>query len=192
MLNYNEIKPKKYIVLDDEPWEVLTSQITKKSRQKASNQAKLKSLKTGKVIERAFHQADSVIEADISKKAIKYLYNNKGEFWFSEKNNPKERFVLSESIVAGSAKFMKENTLVDALVFDFGDEEEIIGIKLPIKVDLKVVEAPPNIKGNTSAGGNKKVVLETGAEVSTPLFIEAGEIIRVNTETGTYAERVTE
>jgi len=189
MLQYSEIKPKKIIILDDEPWEVLTSQITKKSRQKASNQAKLKSIKTGKVVERAFHQADSVKEADIIKKPIKYLYSNKGEFWFCEENNPSARFTLEESIIGDNSKFMKENTLVDALVFDTTDEEEIIGIKLPIKVDLKVAEAPPNIKGNTSSGGNKKVVLETGAEVSTPLFIEEGEIIRVNTETGEYAER---
>ncbi|MFC1775311.1 elongation factor P [Patescibacteria group bacterium] len=190
MLSYNEIKPKKIIILDDEPWEVLTSQITKKSRQKASNQAKLKSMKTGKVVEKAFHQADSVKEADIIKKPIKYLYTNKGEFWFCEENDPSARFILEESIIGDNSKFMKENTLVDALIFDTGDEEEIIGIKLPIKVDLEVVEAPPNIKGNTSSGGDKKVILETGAEVTTPLFIEAGEMIRVNTETGEYAERV--
>ncbi len=190
MLNYNEIKHKKCIILDNEPWEVLSSQITKKSRQKASNQTKLKSLKTGKVVERTFHQADSVKEADISKKTIKFLYSNKGVFWFCEENDPSARFTLSELIIGENSKFMKENTLLDAIIFNNKNSEEIIGIKLPIKVELKVVEAPPNIKGDTISGGDKKVILETGAEVVTPLFIKEGEMIRVNTETGEYAERV--
>jgi len=190
MLNYNEITAKKIIILDKEPWEVLDSQITKKSRQKASNQTKLKSVKTGKVIERTFHQADCVDEADISKKIVKYLYHNRGEFYFAEENDPSARFCLDESVIGNAVKFLKENMLVDALIFDDGEKEEIIGIKVPIKVELKVVEAPPNIKGNTSSGGTKRVVLETGAEVSAPLFIEAGEVIRVNTETGQYTERV--
>ena len=81
---------------------------------------------------------------------------------------------------------MKENTKLDALTFN----DEIIGISLPIKVDLEVEEAPPNLKGNTASGADKKVTLETGAVVTVPMFIEAGDVVRVNTETGEYVERV--
>ncbi|MCH7756719.1 hypothetical protein IIC45_01385 [Patescibacteria group bacterium] len=83
-------------------------------------------------------------------------------------------------------QYLKENTLVEALMFN----GQVIGIRPPPKVDLAVTEAPPSIRGNTAQGGNKQVTLETGAVVSVPLFIEQGDIIRVNTETGQYSERV--
>lgn len=186
MLNYNDITIRKYIVLDGEPYEVVSSQITKKSRQKASNQVKLKSLVSGKVVEKAFHQSDSVEEADIGRKKILYLYANKGEVWFHPEGDPKGRFSLEEEQVEEQIKFMKENTLVEAMMFD----EEVIGITLPTKMDFVVKEAPPSIRGNTSQGGNKPVVLETGAVVVTPLFINEGDTIKINTETGEYVERV--
>lgn len=184
MLNYNDITIRKYIVLDGEPYEVVTSQITKKSRQKASNQVKLKSLITGKVVEKAFHQSDSVEEAMILKKKVVYLYSNKGEMWFHHEGDPKDRFSILEN---PAINFLKENTIVNAMVFD----DEVVNIKLPTKVDLKVSEAPPGIKGNTTQGGNKQVTLETGTVISTPLFINQGDVIKINTESGEYVERVT-
>ena len=151
-----------------------------------SNQTKLKNLISGATIEKAFHQSDKVEEAEKSDREIKYLCNNRGEWWFCAADNPKDRFNLDEETLGDSRQFLKENTEVSALTFN----DEIIGIELPAKINLKVVEAPPTIKGNTSSGGSKPVVVETGATVDTPLFIEAGDIIRVNTETGAYAERV--
>lgn len=186
MLAYNEITPKKYIVYENEPYEVLASHTMKKNRQKPSNQTKLRNLRTGSVVEKAFHQSDKVDEADIDSKNIKYLYNNKGEWWFCAENDPSDRFSLSEETIGEKGLYLKANGLIDALMF----ENEVIGIKLPAKVDVKVVEAPPSIKGNTSSGGSKPVKIETGATVDTPLFIETGDIIRVNTETGLYSERV--
>lgn len=186
MLLYNEILPKKYIELDGEPYEVLSSSFAKKSRQKPVNNTKLRNLITGRVTDKAFHQSDKVKQADISKKTIIYLYNNRGEYWFKDTDNPKNRFRLLDSIIGRSSQFMKENSEVEGLVFN----ENIISMKLPIKVDLIVSEAPPSIRGNTSQGGNKQVVLETGASISTPLFINEGDTIRANTETGEYVERV--
>ena len=186
MIDYINIKPRKVIILDDEPYVVISSHVKKKNRQKPSNQTKLKNLISGATVEKAFHQSDKVEEADIGGKEIKYLYNNKGEWWFCAINDPKDRFTLSEDTMGDSARFLKENTKVDAITFN----DEIIGINLPAKIDLKVVEAPPSIKGNTSSGGTKVVVVETGATVDTPLFIEVGDIIRVNTETGLYSERM--
>ena len=185
MLAYNEIKIRKYIILDDVPYEVVASQVSRKQANKPTNQTKLKSLIDGRVIQKNFHSSEKVKEADIEKKKIKYLYNNRGEFWFSEENDPSKRFQISEDVIEG-AKFMKENSLVDAKTFD----EEVIGVSLPIKVQLQVKEAPPAVKGNTATGATKLVVLESGATVNTPLFINEGDIVEINTETGEYTGRV--
>lgn len=191
MLSYNEITSGRCIVLDGQPYEVLSSQTTKKSRQKASAQAKLKNLISGKVVERSFHQADNVEEADISKENVVYLYTRLlpagRQHWFCEDGNPKNRFSLSDDVVGDHTKFLKQNALAEVLKFG----NNIVGLHIPIKIDLAVAEAPPGIRGNTSEGGTKHVVLETGATVSVPLFIEEGDIIKINTETGLYTERVT-
>ena len=191
MLSYNEILPGRYIVLDGQPYEVISSQTSRKSRQKASNQAKLKNLISGKVVERTFHQSDNVEEADVEKVAVTYLYARclpagRQEYWFCEEGNPKSRFNLSEDIVGNSTKFLKQHAAATALRFG----SSFVDIRPPIKVDLVVTEAPPGIRGDTAQGGTKQVVLETGAIVNTPLFIETGDVVRVNTETGQYVERV--
>lgn len=185
-LNYNEITPKKYIVIDDEPYEVLSSHVFRKQQRKPVNQTKLRGLKSGRVVERTFHQSETADEAELERRDIKYLYSNRGEHWFSQKDNPRERFTIPEQVVGSQDQYLKENEMVEALVFG----EEIIGIKTPIKVELKVVEAPPGVKGNTAQGGVKQVTLESGAVVSVPLFINEGDIVRINTETGQYTERV--
>ena len=186
MLEYNEVAPKKMIVLDNEPYLVLSSAISKKSRQQASNQTKLKNLITGKVTSRAFHQSDKLVEADIGTRKTIYLYNSQGEWWFCDADNPRNRFFLPQASIGKSGQFLKENTLVETLTFN----NKVIGIRLPAKINLIVAEAPPSIRGNTIQGGTKQVMLENGAQVNVPLFIEQGDTIRVNTETGRYSERV--
>lgn len=186
MLSYTEIKPGKVIVIDDEPYLVVwTSGVVKKQRQKPHNTAKLKNLKTGSTIEETFTQADKIEEAELESRELKYLYNKRDEFWFQDPDNPKERFMLPAEIVGDSILYIKPNDIVEVLFFD----DEPISIKLPIKVVLEVKEAPPNVKGNTAQGGTKQCVTETGLKVTTPLFIEAGDKIVVNTETGEYIER---
>lgn len=186
MLAYNEITPKKYILVDGEPFEVISSHVFRKQQRKPVNQTKLKHLKTGKVVERSFHQSEKAEEADIDTKKVTFLYNNRNEYWFCEEGNPRKRFTLPEEILGGKGRFLKENESIDAQVLG----EEIIGVKLPIKVDLKVTDAPPAVKGNTAQGATKQVMLETGAAVQVPLFINEGDIVRINTETGEYTERV--
>lgn len=185
MLAYNEVIPKKYIVLEKEPYEVIDSRVFGKQRQKPTNQTKIKSLRTGKVTERVFRQSDMIEEADIEKRTIKYLYNNRGEFWFCDPENPRDRFNLEETLVGDAGRFLKENTNIEALVF----EENVIGITLPIKMDLSVAETPPGVKGDTAQGGTKQATLESGAVITVPLFINEGDVIRINTETGQYVER---
>ncbi len=186
MLEYNEILNKKVILLDGEPYEVLDAHVFRKQQRKPVNQTKLRHLITGKVTEQAFHVSEKVPEADLSTKQVKYLYTNKGERWFCSVDNPADRFMLSEETIGVGAQFMKPNMTVEALVFD----EKIIGIKVPIKMELKVTEAPPAVRGNTAQGGSKVVTLETGATINAPLFINEGDLIRINTETGDYVERV--
>lgn len=193
MLEYSEIKKGKYIVFEDEPYEVTSSHVFRKQQRKPVNAAKLRSLLTGRIVEHSFHVSDKVQEALIDKKEIKYLYTNKRslpagrqEYWFSEANDPSKRFKLPEEIIGPSAKFLKPNILLDAMIFD----TQIIGLKLPIKMDLKVTEAHPATKGNTAQGATKTVKLETGVEIQVPMFIKEGDTIRVNTETGDYADRI--
>lgn len=186
MLEYNEILPKRVILIDGEPYEVLDAHVFRKQQRKPVNQTKLRHLITGKVTEQAFHQAEKVEEADLSTREVKYLYNNKGEYWFCAANNPADRFKLDDDVIGPGGSFLKPNAVLEANVFD----GNIISVRVPIKVELLVKEAPPAVRGNTAQGGTKQIVLETGATVNAPLFINEGDLVRVNTESGTYVERV--
>lgn len=186
MLEYSEIKEGKFIVYEGEPYEVISSHVFRKQQRKPVNATKLRNVKTGRVVEYSFHVSDKAEEAELEKREIKYLYSNRGEHWFSEINDPSKRFQISEDMLGSGLKFMKQNSVVEALLFD----EEIIGIKLPIKVDLKVVEAHPAVKGNTAQNATKSIVLETGAEIQVPMFIKEGDVVRINTETGAYTDRI--
>lgn len=185
MIEYNEILPGKFIVMDEEPYEVLSSHVFRKQQRKPVNQTKLKNLISGKVVEHSFHQSEKANEADLEKKAVIYLYKNKGEWWFCEEKDRSKRFNVSESLVGEQGKFLKDNTPLEALLFD----ERIIGFKMPIKVELKVIEAAPAVRGNTVQGGVKQVTLETGATVNVPMFVNEGDVLRINTQTGEYTER---
>ncbi len=194
MLEYSEIKEGKYIVFESEPYEVISSHVFRKQARKPVNATKLRSLLTGRVVEHSFHASDKVEEADIDKKEVKYLYTNREGYWFSEANDPSKRFKLLEEIIGPAAKFLKPNIVVDAILFDdpstSSGQAKIIGLKLPIKMELKVTEAHETTKGNTAQGATKSVVLETGAEIQVPMFIKEGDVVRVNTLTGEYADRI--
>lgn len=186
MLEYNEITVRKHIVFEGEPYEVLSAHVFRKQMRKPVNATKLKNLITGRVVEHSFGAQDKAEEAEIETRKVKFLFANKGEWWFCEEKDPSKRFKLDEVLLGTAGKFMKANTLVDVVSFD----EKPFGVRLPIKVDLKVTEAPPAVKGDTAKGGNKVITLETGATINAPLFITEGEIVRINTENGEYVERV--
>lgn len=185
MLSYNEITPKKIIVMDGEPYEVLSSWVFRKQQRKPVNQTKLRNLRTGGALEHTFHQNDKVDEAEIETKQAKFIYSRNGEWWFCPPEKPADRFAVADDVVGSEGKYLKEGTEVTTVWFD----EKLIQVRLPIKVELEVTEAPPNVKGNTAQGGDKLVTVETGATVTTPMFINVGDIIRVNTQTGDYVER---
>jgi elongation factor P len=189
-LQYNEIREKKIIIYNGEPAEVVESHVARTQQRKPQNQVKLKSLISGKTIAATFHVSESADEADVTKKDITFLYANRGEFWFCDPEDKSKRFKLSESLIGNAAKFLKQNGNVTALVWDNDDEEMIIKVTLPIKMEFLVKEAPPAVRGDTSKSGNKIITLENGATLSTPMFIKEGDKVSVNTETGEYVERV--
>jgi elongation factor P len=189
-LQYNEIREKKIIIYNDEPCEVVESHVARTQQRKPQNQVKLRSLISGKVFPATFHVADSADEADIVKRDITFLYQNKGEYWFCDPQDKSNRFKLNETLIGNAGKFLKQNGNVTALVWDNDDEEVTIKVTLPIKMEFLVKEAPPAVRGDTSKGGNKIITLENGATLNAPMFISEGDIIRVNTETGEYVERV--
>lgn len=192
MLEYNEIRERRYIIYEDEPYEVLTSHVFRKQQRKPVNQTKLKNLISGRVIEISFHSTEKVNEADMTIRTIQFLYKDKnGDFWCHEEGDPKNRFALKTDVIGPAERYLKDNTLIEAIIFtDNKGTERIIGLKLPIKMEFKVTEAPPSIKGNTAQGGQKPATLETGAVINVPLFVEVGDSIRVNTDTNEYVERV--
>jgi elongation factor P len=186
ILSYNEIVQKKVIDYNNEPYEVLSSHVFRMQQRKPVNQTKLRHLVSGKVIEISFHQNESVPESDIATMPATYLYTNRGESWFAELGNAKNRFAFPEDSVHDKIQWLKTNSEVETLVYN----EKPVSVKIPIKVELRVTDAPPAVKGDTATGGSKQVTLESGATVMTPLFINEGDVLRINTETGEYTERV--
>lgn len=189
-LDYDEIKPRKHIIVDGQPFEILESHVARTQKRKPQNQVRMRNMLNGKVVPGTFHASDTAEEADISRREALFLYANKGEYWFCDPKDRAKRFEIGVDVIGDAAKFLKDNTVVDTKIFEYDDEERIIGVTLPIKMEFIVKDAPPSMKGNTAAGGGKLVTIETGAQITTPLFIEAGERIIVNTDTGEYVERV--
>lgn len=185
MLSYTDLTKGTIFEMDGEPYLVLEYNFLRMQQRKPTVQTKLKNLITGKIVSKSFQGSDAFPEAEIEKRPIIFLYANRGEFWFCEKGNPKNRFQLKAETIAEQAKFLKPNT--EVLAYKFG--EKIINIELPVKMDYKVVEAPPSYKGDTATGGSKTVRLENGLTLNVPMFINEGDIIRVNTSTGEYVER---
>ncbi len=186
MIDYNEIKPRKFIIMEGEPYEVLTSHVFRKQQRKPVNATKLRNLITGGVREHSFAVSDKVNEAELEEKEITYLYNNKGEYWFCDAKDNSKRFQLEAEKIADKILYVKANTNISLLTF----QERFVGIKIPVKVELKVKEAAPAVRGNTVQGANKLITLETGATLNVPMFINEGDILRINTDTGDYVERV--
>jgi elongation factor P len=189
LLEYNEIKEGKVIIYEGEPCVVMENHVARTQQRKPQNQTKLKSLMGGRTYNATFQGSDMAEEAEIEKREIKFLYQNRGEFWFADPNDPKNRFKLEEKLIGEGVKFLKDNLLVNAMIYDDDGEEKIISVKLPIKMDFVVKDAPPSIKGNTASGSGKVVTLENGTHITTPMFIETGDRIIINTDTGDYVER---
>jgi len=187
MLNYNEIKPGVAVLVEGEPYVCTWNNIMQKQQRRPVNQTKLRHLIRGNQIEYSFQQSDKLSEAEIEKKPAVFVFHDerKGEWVFHEAANKSQRFNLTDEMIGDGGRFLKPNTQVETLAFD----GKIFAVKLPIKIALKVSEAPPDVRGNTAQGGSKIVTLETGATLNVPMFIKENDVLVINTETGEYVER---
>ncbi len=199
-LAYTDLTKGILFILDGAPYEVLESHFLRMQQRKAVVQTKIRNLMTGKILDRNWQASDNFEEAEIERKPAMFIYyrdrgspsqilpdkTREGEYWFHEEGNPKNRFSLAAELVGGQGQFLKPNTKVSTMVFN----DRVIKVDIPIKMDFKVMEAPPTIRGNTAQGGTKSVTIEGGAKVNAPLFINEGDVVRINTQTGEYVERV--
>lgn len=186
MLAYNDIKPGVAVLVEGEPYVCTWNNIMKKQQRRPVNQTKLRHIIKGNSIEYSFQQSDKLEEAEIETQPAVFIFEKNGEWFFHDAKDKSKRFSVTDEQVGDSGKFLKANTEVDTLWF----QGKLFRVKLPIKLELKVTEAPPDVRGNTAQGGSKIVELETGATLDVPMFVKQGDVIRVNTETGEYVERV--
>jgi elongation factor P len=186
MINYNEVKPGVAVLVEGEPYVCTWNNIMQKQQRRPVNQTKLRHLIRGNVIEYSFQQSDKLQEAEIESRPAVFIYERNGEWFFHDAKDKSKRFSVDDEKVGESGQFLKPNTEVETLWF----EGNLFRVKLPIKVELRVKEAPPDVRGNTAQGGSKIVVLETGANLTVPMFVKEGDVIRINTETAEYVERV--
>lgn len=171
--------------VDGEPMEIIDYQHVKPGKGGAFVRTKMRNLKTGNVLERTFRSGEKFEEPQVEEKRMQYLYLQEGEFHFMDVKTYEQLF-LSKTQLGDSWQFLKENMEVD-IVFCKGKP---LGVNLPLFVELKIVETAPGIRGDTATGGTKPATLESGAVVKVPFHIDQGTIIKVDTRTKAYVERV--
>ena len=184
MLNFNEIKTGRVIKVNGEPFIIIKTDHHKMGRGGAVLKIKCRNLINGNILERTYQGAEKAEEAETETKKANFMYQDKEETYFMD-NVSYEQFNLALEDIGESAQFLKEGVDVDVLYF----EDRPVSISLPIKLDFKVTSAPPSVKGNSAGNVNKQVEIETGALINVPLFINEGDMIRINTDTGEYVER---
>ena len=184
MLSMNEIKLGKVLEINQEPYVVIRTDHHKMGRGGAVLKVKLRNLISANVLERTFQGNDKAEEAQTQTKKANFMYKDTNEAVFMD-NNTYEQFNLPLEDLGDKAQYLKEGTDVDTLYFN----DRPVAVSLPIKMEFKVVSAPPSVKGNSVGSVTKQVELETGAKINVPVFISEGEVIRVNTDTGEYVER---
>lgn len=184
MLGITELKTNTKIELEGDPYVVTTYQHSKMGRGGAIVRTKLRNLKTGAMLSKTFQGNDKVKPAQLRTRKGQYLYSDAGSYTFMD-TTTYEQFTLDSTVVGDAVKFLKEGLAVDLLEFS----DSVIGVELPIKVPYKVTETDPGLKGDTVSGGSKPAVLESGATVTVPLFVQVGDSVKVDTRTGTYVER---
>jgi len=184
MLGINEIKSGKNIILNGEPFLVLYHEQSKTGRAGSVLRTKLKNLKTGSVLEKTFQGAEQVDAADIVKSKAQFLYKENEDYCFMD-NESYEQFAINQEALDKLTDYLLEGTEVSVLSWNGNP----INIELPVKMTFKITDAPPGVKGNTVSTGGKMATLETGLKISVPLFVNVGDKIIVNTETGAYVSR---
>lgn len=185
MSSLTEIKRGCLVKYNDKPHLVVDAKFLRMQQRKPVMQTKLKNLLTGQTVEYNFKQGENIEHVEVSRVKTSYLYQEKDNYVFMDQTNY-EQYELSPAVVGDKANYLKDSLEVTLIFY----EGQVIDLQLPPKVELKVTEAPPGVKGNTAQGGSKPITLETGLVINAPLFINEGDIIRINTETNEYVERI--
>ncbi|MBI4535777.1 MAG: elongation factor P [Ignavibacteriae bacterium] len=185
MPSTSDFRPGLVIKYNNELWTVVEFQHVNPGNWRAFVRTKLKNIKSGKVIENRFRAGESIDTVRIERKEFQFLYRDGLGFVFMDRDTFEQLTVQLEQIGDG-ASFLKDGESVDILF----NGAEIVGIELPITVELKVVETVPGVRGDSANAGTKPAQLETGATVNVPLFINEGDMLKIDTRTGDYIERV--
>lgn len=173
------------IMLDNDPCVIIENEFVKPGKGQAFNRVKLRNLKSGRVVERTFKSGDTVEAADVADMEMQYLYND-GEVWHFMQPESFEQYAADANAVADAKKWLKEQDVCILTLWNGSP----IACSPPNFVELVITETDPGIRGDTSGGGGKPATLETGAVVRVPLFVQTGEVIKVDTRSGEYVSRV--
>jgi len=184
MISSNDFRTGVTIELEGGVWQVVDFQHVKPGKGAAFVRTKLKNVRTGAVVERTFNAGEKIPRAHVDRREMQYLYASDNTFNFMD-NETYEQISLTEDQLGDARRFLKENMNIGILFF----QGIVIGLDLPNSVELEVVETDPGIRGDTATGGTKPAKLETGYIVKVPLFINVGDILRIDTRTGDYIER---
>ncbi len=184
MISTNDFRTGVTVTIDGDAWQVVEFQHVKPGKGAAFVRAKMRNLCTGAVVERTFNAAERMPKAVVDRRAMQYLYQN-GDLYVFMDNETYEQSELSKEQLGNAINFLKENMEAKIMVY----ETRILGVELPNTVELKVQETEPGIKGDTATGGSKNATLETGYVVKVPLFINEGDVLRIDTRSGEYIER---
>ena len=183
----NEFKSGLKILLDGDPYVIVENEFVKPGKGQAFNRVKVRNLKTNRVIERTFKSGDSVEGADVMEVAMQYLYND-GHLWYFMDSQTFEQIGADAAIVGDAAQWLKEQDTCQLTLWNGSP----LSVTPPNFVILTITETDPGVRGDTSSGGGKPATLETGAVVRVPLFVQTGEVIKVDTRTGQYVSRAKE
>lgn len=183
----NEFRSGLKILIDGDPFIIVDNEFVKPGKGQAFNRVRIRNLKTGRVVDKTYKSGDSVEAADVVDTGMQYLYAD-GEFWHFMVPDTFEQYAADENAVADARPWLKEQDFCQVTLWNNAP----LSVTPPNFVDLKIVETDPGVRGDTAQGGVKPATLETGAVVKVPLFVEEGEIIRVDTRSGEYVSRVKE
>ncbi|HDP69704.1 MAG TPA: elongation factor P [Actinobacteria bacterium] len=185
MISTNQFKNGMTIELDGELYSIVSFQHVKPGKGGAFVRTKLKNVKTGAAIDKTFRAGEKVEQAHLDGRKMQFLYNDQDMYYFMDLATY-EQMLLTKEQLSDAVRYLKENMEIVVSIY----EGKPIGVELPIFVELEVKETEPGVKGDTVSGGSKPATLETGAVVQVPLFVDLGDVIKVDTRTGDYIARV--
>lgn len=184
MISSNDFRTNMTITYEGDAWQIIEFQHVKPGKGAAFVRTKMRNLCTGAVIEKSFNPTEKFENAQIDRREMNYLYESDGQYTFMD-NESFEQMELSKDQLGDALNYLIENMTVKIVIY----ESRILGVELPNTVELKVVETDPGIRGDTATGGSKPAKMETGYIVKVPLFINEGDVLRIDTRSGDYIER---